>query len=102
LKLTMKFIGIPLRRPSFTEVTAAAVMATGLWLAAVACLLGANFDMQKADAGALLLVMTWGCVSARVGIHVGQGYHHLIANLLFSALLLGLYEGVWLLAGTLM
>ena len=96
----MKFIGIPLRRPCFNELTAAAVMATGLWLAAVACLRVAHFDMQRADAGALLLVMTWGCVSARLGIHIGQGHRHLIANLLLSALLLGLYEGVWLLVAS--
>jgi hypothetical protein len=34
------------------------------------------------------------------GIHIGQGHRHLIANLLLSALLLGLYEGVWLLAAS--
>lgn len=89
----MKFIGIPLRRPSFNELTAAAVMATGLWLAAVACLRAAHFDMPAGDAGALLLVMFWGCVSARLGIHISEGHRHLMANLLMSAVLLGLYEG---------
>jgi hypothetical protein len=98
----MKFIGIPLRRPSFNELTAAAVMATGLWLAAVACLRIVQPDIQRADAGALLLVVLWGCISARVGIHIGQGHRHLMANVIFSAVLLGLYEGAWLLASTLL
>lgn len=88
----MKLIGIPLRRPSANELTAAAVMAAGLWTACVGLLHVLQVPIGKADAGALLLVVAWGCVSARVGVRVGMGQRHLLANLLISATLLGAYE----------
>jgi hypothetical protein len=49
-------------------------------------------DLTKGDAGALLLVMLWACVSTRMGIRVGAGGRHLAANLLVSGVLLALYE----------
>ncbi|MET0333681.1 MAG: hypothetical protein ABW190_05375 [Rhizobacter sp.] len=88
----MKLIGVPLRRPGFNELTAAAVMGSGLWVLAVGLAHVARMDLSKADAGALLLVMLWACVSTRLGIRVNAGGRHLAANLVVSAAILGLYE----------
>jgi hypothetical protein len=91
----MKLIGISLRRPTFGELTAAAVMATGLWLALVGLLRTVHFPIDGTDAGALLLVVLWSCVSAHLGIRIGAGHRHLAANLLGSAALLLAYQGAW-------
>lgn len=88
----MKLIGVPLRRPDFNELTAAAVMGSGLWVLAVGLAHIARMDLGKGDAGALLLVMLWACVSTRMGIRVGAGSRHLAVNLLVSGVLLALYE----------
>ena len=88
----MKFIGVSLRRPGFNELTAAAVMGSGLWVLAVGVAHIARMELTKGDAGALLLVMLWACVSARMGIRVGAGGRHLAANLVVSGVLLGVYE----------
>jgi hypothetical protein len=88
----MKLIGVPLRRPDFNELTAAAVMGSGLWVLAVGLMHAARMDLTKGDAGALLLVMLWACMSTRFGIRVGAGSRHLAANLCVSAVLLGAYE----------
>jgi hypothetical protein len=96
----MKLLGIQLRRPSFNEVTVSAVMAAGLWLAAVGVLRvsGKNFD--AADAGAMLLIVFWGCVCARMGIRVDRGPRHLALNVLLGGALLSVYQAVLtLLAG---
>ena len=89
----MTFFGIALRKPSFNEVTAATVMAVGLWVAAVGIAHASGHDIDHIDAGALLVVSLWGCVGARLGLRLGQGRRHLVANLGVSALLLGLYQG---------
>jgi hypothetical protein len=95
----MNILGIPLRRPKFGELTAAAVMATGLWLAALGFMRATQWPVDRMDAGALLLVVAWGCVSARVGIRVGMGHRHLVANLLVSGALLLVYQSAWAIAG---
>ena len=95
----MKLIGIPLRKPAFAELTAAAILAVGLWAAAVGLMLANQMALDRADAGALLLVLAWACLSTRMGIHVGQNRRHLLANLLGCTLLLGVYQLVLLLAG---
>ncbi|MBC7990536.1 MAG: hypothetical protein H7Y19_13265 [Luteimonas sp.] len=95
----MKLLGIPLRTPNTGELTAAAVMGTGLWVAAVGMLRAAEIEIGPFDAGALLLVVLWGCVSARLGIRIGHGRRHLLANVLASAGLLVLYHVAWTLAG---
>lgn len=91
----MNLIGIPLRRPSSTEFTAAMVMGAGLWLLSVGLLHAAQFELSRAEAGALLLVTAWGCLSARLGIRIGMGHRHLLANLMVSAMLLAAYEWAW-------
>jgi hypothetical protein len=55
----VKFIGIALRRPAFAELTAAAVMAVGLWVAVVGALLAGDTRFDRADAGALLVALAW-------------------------------------------
>ena len=89
----MTFFGISLRKPSFNEVTAATVMAVGLWVAAVGIAHASGHGLDPIDAGALLVVSLWGCVGARLGLPLGQGGRHLAANIGVSALLLGLYQG---------
>jgi hypothetical protein len=88
----MRLLGIQLRMPDSNEVTAAAFMATGLWAATVGVLSLMQVPFGRADAGALLLVVGWACLSARLGIRIGKGHRHLVANLAVSSLLLGLYE----------
>ena len=88
----MKLLGIPLRRPGANELTAASIMAVGLWVAAIGLTRVALVAIDRSDAGALLLVLLWACISARLGIRVGMGGRHLAVNLLVSALLLGIYE----------
>lgn len=91
----MHLIGIPLRKPTFSEFTASGVMAAGLFVLAIGIAHALAWPLGAVDAGAMLLVLMWACVSARVGIHVGRGQRHLLANLLVSALLLGAYQAAW-------
>ena len=95
----MNILGLPLRKPRFNELTAAVVMGAGLWVLAVGLLHVAQVDIGKADAGALLLVVLWGCVSVRLGIRIGMGTRHLVANVIVTAVLLTVYQGAWAIAG---
>ena len=88
----MKLLGIPLRRPSFNEITAATVMGVGLWVGGVGLMKLLRVELPPADAGAMLLVLLWACHSVRLGIRIDQGRRHLAAHLAVSGLLLGLYE----------
>ena len=89
----MKILGIILRKPSFNEITAAVVMATGLFVAALGLMHALHMPIDQTEAGALLLVVLWGCISVRLGIRIDQGKQHMVANLMVSALLLGAYQG---------
>ena len=95
----MTFLGIELRRPSFNEVTAATVMAVGLWVAVIGLAQVTGHALQPRDAGAVLVVAVWGCIGVRLGFGVGQGGRHLAAHVGVSAVLLGLYQGALVLAG---
>lgn len=88
----MNLLGISLRRPRFWEVTTSALMATGLWVALLGLMKVGSIPLTRNDAGALLLVILWGCVSARLGVRIGQGANHLAANVVVSAVLLGAYQ----------
>ena len=90
----MHLIGIPLRKPNFAELTAASILAVGLWIACLGVMRAVQLEIGSADAGALLIVVAWACLSTRLGIRVGLGQRHLAANLLVSGVLLGLYEVV--------
>ena len=89
----MKILGIILRKPSFNEITAAVVMATGLFVAALGLMHALHMPIDQTEAGAMLLVVLWGCISVRLGIRIDQGKQHMVANLMVSALLLGAYQG---------
>lgn len=95
----MKVLGIPLRKPTSGELTAAAVLALGLWLAVLGVLRLGAIEFGRADAGALLLVVAWGCFSVRLGIRIDQGRRHLAANMLVSFALLACYQGALAIAG---
>ena len=88
----MHLIGIPLLKPSHNELAASTVMAVGLWLAGIGLMLAAQVALTRADAGALLLVCLWGCLSARLGIRIDRGGRHLLVSLAVNALLLGAYQ----------
>ncbi|MDP3222673.1 MAG: hypothetical protein Q8M96_06015 [Rubrivivax sp.] len=89
---TMHLIGIPLRKPSHNELAASTVMAVGIWLAGIGLMQAVHLALSREDAGALLLVCLWGCLSTRMGIRIEQGGRHLAINLAVNALLLGAYE----------
>lgn len=88
----MNLIGIPLRKPSHNELAASTVMAVGLWLAGIGLVQSTQVAQTRAEAGALLVVCLWGCISARLGIRIERGGRHLLASLAGNALLLGGYE----------
>jgi hypothetical protein len=84
-----------LRLPTSAEATGAAVMGSGLWVAAMGLLRAAAITVEPYDAGALLIVILWGCLSARLGIRIGTGHRHLLANICISGVLLLVYQGAW-------
>lgn len=88
----MHLIGIPLRRPSHDELAASTVMAVGLWLAGIALMQSSPVALSRVEAGALLVVCLWGCISARLGIRIERGGRHLLASVGGNALLLAAYE----------
>lgn len=90
----MKILDIQINKPSFAEVTAAAVMAAGVWLACMALLRVSEQPMDRIEAGAALLVIFWSCVAVRMGIRIDRGVRHLALNVLFGAAILVLYHGI--------
>jgi hypothetical protein len=94
----MTLFGIQLRKPSFNEVTAATVMAVGLWIAVIGLAKASGQALQASDAGALLVVSVWGCLGARLGVGIGKGGRHLAAHLGINAVLLAIYQGAIVLA----
>lgn len=94
----MNILGIQLRKPTFNEITVAAVMATGLFVAALGLMRAFRMPIDQVEAGALLLVVLWGCLSVRLGIRVDKGRQHMVANLMVTALLLGAYKGAMAMA----
>ena len=90
----MKILGIPLSKPSFTELTASAVMAAGLWLACIALFRVSQQPMDRIDAGAALLVIFWGCVGVRMGLRLDRGARHVAAYVLCAATILAVYHAL--------
>jgi len=94
----MHLIGIPLRKPSINELTAAAALGTGLWVGVLGVMHALQVDTGRDDAVALLLVCIWGSISARLGIHLDRGGRHVVANVAVS----GVLVGGWQVASTLL
>jgi len=90
----MKLFGIALLKPSFGEVTAAAVMGIGCWIAVVGIAKASGHPLAVIDAGALLVVTVWATVGVRLGLRFDQGPRHLAAYGVVGTVLLGLYQGV--------
>lgn len=88
----MTVFGIVLRRPTFNEITAAAILGIGLWMTGLGLAHASGHAVEMRDAGALLLVSTWACVAVRVGLGVDQDGRHLAVNIAVIAVLLGLYD----------
>jgi len=95
----MNVFGIALRRPRFSELTAAAVMAAGLWMLVLGGLHILQMPTDRADAGALLLMIAWGCMSVRFGLRMDQGQRPALLNLAGAAFLMGVYQGALTLVG---
>lgn len=91
----VNLFGIDLRRPTWNEFTAVTVLAVGLWVLVVGLAFRFGAGLQAFDAGALLLVIEWGCVAARAGVRPDRGARHVVANVTVSALLVGLYSLSW-------
>jgi hypothetical protein len=88
----MKILGIPLQRPTFGELTVSAILATGLWMAAVGVLTRTTGGVGAVEAGSLLVVVAWGCLAARLGIRMDRGLRHVTANLVVGGALLLAYQ----------
>ncbi len=89
----MTFFGIALRKPSFGEITAAAVMALGCWLLAAGLAKAGGYPLDRTDAGSLLIVIVWAAMGTRLGLRLDHGPRHLAAHLAIAAFLLGTYQG---------
>ena len=89
----MKLLGIALRKPSFAEITAAAVMAIGAWIAIAGLAKASGHPLDSVDAGALLVVIAWATIGTRCGLRFDHGPRHVAAHVAVSAVLLGAYQG---------
>lgn len=88
----MTVFGIALRKPTFNEITAAAIMGIGLWMTGLGIAHASGHGLEMRDAGALLLVSTWACVAVRIGLGIDQGSRHLVVNIAVIGVMLGLYD----------
>lgn len=88
----MKILGVQLRKPSFSEITTSAIMAAGLWVGYVGIAQAVGHMPDAVSAGAMLLVIFWGCVCARFGIRIDRGLRHLVLNIAFGGILLLAYQ----------
>jgi len=89
----MTLFGITLRKATFNEITAAAVMGTGLWLAGLGIAQASGNGLDLRNAGALLLVTGWACIAVRIGLGIDQGKRQLLVNIGMIAVLLSVYDG---------
>jgi hypothetical protein len=94
----MTLFGIELRKPTFNQITASVVMGVGLWVAVIGLAHASGQLLERREAGALLLVVVWACVAARIGLSIDKSRRHLACNLGISGVLLGLYQGALTLA----
>jgi hypothetical protein len=90
----MQFLGIEFRKPSFSELTSAAVLAAGCWLLLAGLARASGMPLTAAEAGALLVVVAWGAFAARIGVGLDRGGRHLAVHLGVCAFLLAGYQAV--------
>lgn len=90
----MRLLGIDLRKPSFSECTSAAVLATGCWLLLAGLAKAGGLPLGAAEGGALLVVVAWGAFATRIGIGLDRGARHLAVHLGVCAMLLGGYQAI--------
>lgn len=88
----MKLLGISTRVPSFGEVTAASIAALGLWIVACGLSYRAGFSPSRFDAGVLLVLIEWSCVSLRLGIRPHLGARHLALHVAGCALVMAAFH----------
>lgn len=89
----MIILGVPLRRPTFGELTRDAVIAITGWLIIIA--IG---DHTRAEAAIWLVCCGWGAVSPSLGINLLRGgWRHLALWVAGQILLLQLVLGLFLL-----
>ncbi len=89
----MKLLGITLRKPTFSEFTASAIMAVGCWIAVAGIAKASGHALDAREAGALLIVIAWGAVGTRFGLRFDGGPRHAAAHFAVSAVLIGIYQG---------
>lgn len=89
----MNILGVTLNKPSFTEVTWAALIACVWWVAALGIWTVAGGRPEPVDAGATLLIIFWGCICPRCGIRIDRGFSHLALNMVVSAIILTAFQG---------
>lgn len=90
----MRFLGIDLRKPSFSECTSAAVLAAGCWLLLAGLARAGGVPLSAPEAGALLVVVAWGAFAARIGVGLDRGGRHLAVHVGVCAVLLAGYQAV--------
>ena len=90
----MQLLGIDFRKPSFSELTSAAVLAAGCWLLLAGLARAGGMPLNAAEAGALLVVVTWGAFAARIGVGLDRGGRHLAVHVGICGLLLAGYQAV--------
>ena len=88
----MTLFGISLRKPTFGEATAAAVLATGLWLTTLGLVRASGVQLSGGEAGALFIASLWACLGARLGLRLDAGRRPAFVNLLVAAVLLLTYQ----------
>jgi hypothetical protein len=84
----MTLFGIALRRPTFAQFTSATVLGVGLWMLLLGVMARLGIETTAVEAGGALVVVAWSCIAVQLGIHVGQGLRHLLANLAVGSVLL--------------
>ena len=94
----MTVFGIALHKPTFDEITAAAIMGIGLWMTGLGIAHASGHALDIRDAGAMLLVSSWACIAVRIGLGVDRGGRQLVVNVAVIAVLLGLYDSAIALA----
>ena len=85
----MTVFGVDLKHPSLNELTAAVVIAVGLWLFLVFVGLAST---TKVGAGANLAALAFGCISSTCGLSASKGIWPLALNIIGCCLVLAAYH----------